>query len=338
MTTLAPVPRIVTVSCILCGRSPGQLVDDRFQPDPHTRPPRPSAGGAHCGECGGSLYAEQVTTVSQPRPAPPAAVLVSVDEIVETPVACNSRLTYDVPGLRELAASIRQHGVLQPLVVRPLTAPERDRGGDRIRYVVIAGNRRLRAARAAGLNAVPCMVRVADADHAFLLNVVENLQRRELSGRERVRAISLLARLVDAQGQALGVREISRRTGLSPATISLWLRLDRRPLLRRAVEEERLDIGRAMKLVSAPESELSQLIEQAHELSSDELAHMVASKRKEPDAQASRRAAVNQRHAEAAYRAVELIDEAGGPTRATLVKLRERLDALLAEVTPVFTE
>jgi hypothetical protein len=151
---------------------------------------------------------------------------------------------------------------------------------------------------------------------------------------------TMLARLVDAHGQPLGVREISRRTGLSPATISLWLRLDRRPMLRRAVEEERLDIGRAMKLVSAPESELSQLIEQAHELSSDELAHVVATRRKEPDAQASRRAAVNQRHAEAAVRALELIDEPGGPARATLLKLRERLDALLAGPvsTPVFTE
>ena len=113
-------------------------------------------------------------------------------------------------------------------------------------YVVIAGNRRLHAARLAGLESVPCIIRVTDGDEAFILNVVENLQRRQLSGRERVRALVLLAGLTDESGRTFGVREISRLTGLAAGTISTWLRIHRRPVLEEALDDERVDIGRAM--------------------------------------------------------------------------------------------
>jgi hypothetical protein len=87
------------------------------------------------------------------------------------------------------------------------------------------------------------VIRAASADDALVVNIVENLQRRDLSGPGRVRAIRLLASLADGTGRPLGVRTISRRTGLAPATISAWLRIDRRPALKATVEKEQLDIG-----------------------------------------------------------------------------------------------
>jgi ParB/RepB/Spo0J family partition protein len=156
-----------------------------------------------------------------------------VEQIAETPEARNSRRGYDEGKLNELAASIREHGVLQPILVTP--------DGDG--YRVIAGNRRLKASIRAGLRTIPALIKTqVDAHRQFFLNLVENVQRVDLSGKERVEAIRLLA------ASGLGVREISRGTGISPGTISRWLHIADRPLLAQALEEERLDIARAMTL------------------------------------------------------------------------------------------
>jgi ParB/RepB/Spo0J family partition protein len=170
-------------------------------------------------------------------------------QIVETPEARNSRRGYDEAKLNELAASIREHGVLQPILVTP--------DGDG--YRVIAGNRRLKATIRAGLESIPALVKTQVDEHRqFFLNLVENVQRVDLSGKERVEAIRLLA------ASGLGVREISRGTGISPGTISRWLHIADRPLLAQALEEERLDIARAMTLAPVKDaSALARLIEEA---------------------------------------------------------------------------
>ena len=100
-----------------------------------------------------------------------------------TPDALNTRSSYDETALNELAQSLKELGVLQPICVRP--------NGDR--YTVVFGNRRLKAATRAFLIEMPCTIQVADDDRAFLLNTVENLHRQQLTGGERVRAIERLA-------------------------------------------------------------------------------------------------------------------------------------------------
>jgi ParB-like chromosome segregation protein Spo0J len=110
---------------------------------------------------------------------------------------------------------------------------------------------------------------VADEQRAFLLSIIENLQRRQLSGRERVRAIEKLA------GTHLGVRELSRKTGFDQSTISRWLKIDRRPSLRIALENGEVDIGRATILADAPEDELASLLADAPLLSQAELRQRV---------------------------------------------------------------
>ncbi|MDQ6673991.1 MAG: ParB/RepB/Spo0J family partition protein [Chloroflexota bacterium] len=172
----------------------------------------------------------------------------------------NSRRAYDLVSLAELAASVREHGILQPLCVRPTGA----------RYVVVFGLRRLRAAIQAELAEVPCTIQVLDDAQAFLLNLVENLHRQHLSGAERVRAIERLA------ATGLGVREISRRTGFNASTISRWLRIDARPTVKNALEDGALDIGRAKILVEAPDLALPELVAEAPRLSPVELRARVA--------------------------------------------------------------
>jgi ParB/RepB/Spo0J family partition protein len=172
-----------------------------------------------------------------------------VTQVVETPEARNSRRGYDETKLNELAASIREHGVLQPILVTP--------DGDG--YRIIAGNRRLKATIRAGLDSSPALIKTqVDEHHQFFLNLVENVQRVDLSGKERVEAIRLLA------ASGLGVREISRGTGISPGTISRWLHIADRPMLAQALEEERLDIARAMTLAPVKdETALARLIGEA---------------------------------------------------------------------------
>ena len=94
-----------------------------------------------------------------------------------------------------MADSIRTHGIIQPIVVRPIQPHEQDRyaiviNGEKAfrQYVIIAGNPRYHGAIQAGLIELPCVIRVTDADPAYVLNLVENLQRRDLSGRERAQA------------------------------------------------------------------------------------------------------------------------------------------------------
>lgn len=177
---------------------------------------------------------QRVLAAEAERALRPVSVAnLPVERIAETPESRNSRRGYDEAKLNELAASIREHGVLQPILVTP--------DGDG--YRVIAGNRRLRATVRAGLESIPALIKTqVDAHREFFMNLVENVQRVDLTGKERIEAIQLLA------ASGLGVREISRGTGISPGTISRWLRIADRPLLARALEEERIDIARAMTL------------------------------------------------------------------------------------------
>jgi ParB/RepB/Spo0J family partition protein len=199
---------------------------------------------------------ELAASIDQGR-HPLRAVLLLVSAIEESPEIRNSRRTYDETRLNELAASIRENGVLQPVLVCSI-------GGDR--YQVIAGNRRLKAAMRAGLERIPAVVKEhADDTTRSIWNLVENIQRVNLSAKDRVEAIRQLASL------GLGVREISRRTGLTPATISKWVRLAEKPSVMEALEAGRIDIFRAMQLapINDPRQQ-EMLLTQAPKLSKED--------------------------------------------------------------------
>ncbi len=120
------------------------------------------------------------------------------------------RKTFDEAALRELAESIRRHGILQPLTVRRTPAG----------WELVAGERRLRAAKLAGLSAVPCLEAEVDDAESALLALVENLQRRDLGYFEEAAAI---ARFLRRTGQTQ--EQTAAQIGRSPAAVANKLRL-----------------------------------------------------------------------------------------------------------------
>ncbi len=139
-------------------------------------------------------------------------MVLPVDQIVSSPY--QPRQIFDSRRLEELAESIRLYGVLSPLSVRL-------RGG---RYELVAGERRLRAARMAGLERVPCLLLDVDGAESGAIALVENLQRQDLDYIEQAQGI---ARLIDQFG--LSQEECARRLGKSQSAIANKLRLLRLP-------------------------------------------------------------------------------------------------------------
>ena len=137
---------------------------------------------------------------------------VPVEEIVPGPL--QPRQHFSREGLEELRDSIAQHGVLQPLTVR--------QKGER--FELIAGERRLRAARMAGLTEVPCILMDVDMEASGVIALIENIQRRDLDFIEEAEGISQLIRLF-----GLSQEQIARRLGKSQSAVANKLRLLRLP-------------------------------------------------------------------------------------------------------------
>lgn len=161
---------------------------------------------------------------------------IKLDQI--TPDADQPRRAFDEAALEELAASIREHGVLQPIVVTL-------RGGN---YQIVAGERRYRAAKIAGLDKIPALVRTLSDQHKLELSLIENLQRRDLNPLETATAYLKLRDQFN-----LTLDEIGQRVGgKSVSTISNTMRLLRLPdSVKEALQEGRLREGQARPLVNA---------------------------------------------------------------------------------------
>jgi ParB family transcriptional regulator, chromosome partitioning protein len=122
------------------------------------------------------------------------------------------RMNFDESALAELAASIREHGVLQPVLVRPAGQPHH--------YQLVAGERRWRAARAAGLTEVPALIEELDDDAALEIGIIENLQREDLSPLEEA---MIYDRMTSEHGYSL--RRLAQKLGKDKGYIENRLRL-----------------------------------------------------------------------------------------------------------------
>jgi ParB family chromosome partitioning protein len=167
---------------------------------------------------------------------------VSLASIVRSPL--QPRKEFDREALQELIDSVRQHGIIQPLIVRQV-------GG---RHELIAGERRWRAAQEAGLMQAPIIVRDATDIEVLELSLIENLQRTDLNPIEEAQAY---ARLVDEFGMRQD--DIAHKVGKSRATIANSLRLlDLHQQVQAWVIERLLSVGHAKVLLAlkAPEEQL----------------------------------------------------------------------------------
>jgi ParB family transcriptional regulator, chromosome partitioning protein len=197
--------------------------------------PQPAAEPADAAD-----EADAAETAALPPPAPAGKRAYFQAQIEEVyPSAEQPRKRFDEAHLDELADSIRAHGIIQPLIVRP--RPERDGGG----FLLIAGERRWRAAQRAGLAQVPVVVQEVDSTEAFERALVENLQRADLNPLEEAEAYS---RLVEELGYTQ--EQVAERVGKERSTVSNSLRLLKLPpAARKLVEEEQLSMGHARALL-----------------------------------------------------------------------------------------
>lgn len=163
-----------------------------------------------------------------------SVILCPVDKI--RPNEDQPRQAFDEDKLKELAESIRANGVMQPILVRRLD------GG----YQIIAGERRWRAARMAGLSAVPAMVKEASGTRMLELALIENIQREDLNPLEEAEAYR---QLVEEHG--LTQEELSERVGRQRSTVANTLRLLKLPEeVRRMLLTGDLSMGHARALLS----------------------------------------------------------------------------------------
>ena len=186
---------------------------------------------------------------NRPAPAPPATappqtlsapIRISIGDIDPNPL--QPRTVFQAERLQELAQSIREHGIIQPLIVRAAGS----------RYQLIAGERRWRAAKLAGLAEVPVIVQDYADDRLMEITLIENIQREDLNPIEVAQAFDRLAR-----EHQLSHEQIAQRTGKDRTTVTNMLRLLRLPGdIQMLLAEHRLSMGHARALLSLPTPEI----------------------------------------------------------------------------------
>jgi len=187
--------------------------------------------------------------LSEDRELPPAIVsllspdmnrrstgvkVIEVDHIDSNPE--QPRLAFDEATLLELASSIREHGVLQPILVRP-----RDDG----RYQLIAGERRWRASRIAGMATIPALVEDIDDDTALEISIIENLQREDISVLDEA---AMYDRMIREHGYS--IRKLADKLGKDKGYLENRLRLaDAPPEIRELVSLRKDTLSHAYELM-----------------------------------------------------------------------------------------
>lgn len=175
-------------------------------------------------------------------PNPPATSADVTEAVIQIPVAkidpnpLQPRVDFDDQALRDLATSIQSDGVLQPVVVQR----------DQDRYILVVGERRLKACRLAGLPTVPAIIRNIESEKLLEVTLVENIQRENLNPLE-------IAAALDRMIADLGLihEELAERTGMSRTSITNHLRLLKLPLaVKDLLRKGQLQMGHARALLA----------------------------------------------------------------------------------------
>jgi len=164
---------------------------------------------------------------------------IEIDKITRNPN--QPRKNFDETALQELADSIKQNGVLQPILVRKVG----------IKYQIVAGERRYQASKLAGLNEIPAVVRDIDDKEVFQLALIENLQRSDLSPMEEAKGYR---QLIDSQG--LTQEGLAKILSKSRSAIANTLRLmDLPTVVQEMIEQGLLTAGHARAILAVPTEE-----------------------------------------------------------------------------------
>ena len=176
-----------------------------------------------------------VSLLSADRSSPSFGVrIVPVDRIQPNPQ--QPRLVFEETALNELAASIREHGVLQPILVRP--------AGHNV-YQIVAGERRWRASKLAGLETIPALIEVIDDDTALEIAIIENLQREDLTPLDEA---AMYDRMVREHGYS--IRKLAEKLGKDKGYLENRLRLaDAPPEIRELVSLRKDSLSHAYELM-----------------------------------------------------------------------------------------
>lgn len=172
---------------------------------------------------------------------------IKLSEIIPDPD--QPRRSFDEDALDEMTASVREHGILQPIVVTP------HKNG----YMIVAGERRYRASERAGLEKIPAIVRTLSNQHKLELSLIENLQRRDLNVLETATAYLKLRDQFN-----LSLDEIGKRVGgKSSSAVSNTLRLLRLPEnVRQALIEGKIREGQARPLINLDKEVIDEVLPQ----------------------------------------------------------------------------
>ena len=198
--------------------------------------------------------------------------IVPIDHIEPNPE--QPRLVFELEALNELAASIREHGVLQPILVRPLGQNT---------YQIVAGERRWRASRLAGLNTIPALIEEIDDDTALEIAIIENLQREDLSPLDEA---AMYDRMVHEHGYS--IRKLADKLGKDKGYLENRLRLaDAPPEIRELVSLRKDSLSHAYELMKVEDpKKRRRLAEQVArgELTLIKLRDKIEGRRPRPDA------------------------------------------------------
>ena len=166
---------------------------------------------------------------------------IALDKIYPNPD--QPRRTFDEEALEELAQSIKDHGVISPITLR------KDASN---RYMIIAGERRFRASKMAGLDTIPAYIRTAKDEQVMEWALIENIQREDLDAIEIALAYQ---RLMDEYN--LTQERMSERAGKKRATVANYLRLLKLPAeIQLGIKEKKIDMGHARAILGSPSPEV----------------------------------------------------------------------------------
>lgn len=198
-----------------------------------------------CGKFGGNAPAPGAVEKMSSKKEKQKITFVAVGDLA--PSNFQPRTMFDEAKIAELAQSLLEHGILQPLIVREVSSGK---------YEIIAGERRFRAAKIAAFKTVPCIVMNLVNDTALAIALVENIQREDLNPIEEAFAYKRLK-----EALKLGQEEIAERVGKDRASVANVMRLLKLPKnVQQMVVEESLSMGHARALLALDSADLMMMV------------------------------------------------------------------------------